>query len=96
MEEMVKQALAAVSAINDDMDQESDSQFHLVELRTTGYAILVQWLGRTVWSSEDDERAFDEERNEYEPLEPFLRRACAELARNVSAESAGLRTTGPA
>ena len=35
---------------------------------------IIKFLGRVVWSSEDDEREFIEAENEYEPLGEYLKR----------------------
>lgn len=42
------------------------------------YSIGIKFLGEYIWSSEDDERNYIEETDEYEPLEDYLRRVINE------------------
>lgn len=40
--------------------------------RSNGYSEIIEYLGQIIWSQENDERTFDEEKNQYEDLEQFL------------------------
>lgn len=50
------------------------TEFTLLEYRTNGYASIILFFGEQIWSSEDDNREYDEETDVYEPLENYLRR----------------------
>lgn len=39
---------------------------------TNGYEHCIEFNGMILWNSEDEERFFDEDKNENEPLEPFI------------------------
>jgi hypothetical protein len=45
---------------------------------TDGYVQWVDFYGVSVWCSEDDERTFDEDLNEYEPMRDHLLRVIAD------------------
>jgi hypothetical protein len=47
------------------------SYFNLV---TDGNTIIIQLFGIACWSSEEDERTFFEDKNEYEDLKEYLKR----------------------
>lgn len=51
--------------------------FHL-SITTDGFSTIVEYLGFTIWSSDDDERQEIEE-DVYEPLEVFLKRKINEI-----------------
>lgn len=48
------------------------------ELTTNGFYTMINFLGITIWSSENEEREYDEETDSYEPMEVYLRRALNE------------------
>jgi len=54
-----------------------DSYF---EYRTTGFADLILFDGLLLWSSETDDREFDEDKNDYEPLVPFIKKQFNQIA----------------
>lgn len=43
-------------------------------MQTDGLCVIIKFLGNTIWSSENDERDYVDNEDEYEPLAPFLRR----------------------
>ena len=45
-----------------------------VEYTSIGISEKITFLGVCVWSDEEDERVYNDEKDEYEPLEPYLRR----------------------
>jgi len=57
--------------------KEFDSYF---EYRTTGFADLILFDGLLLWSSETDDREFDEDKNDYEPLVPFIKKQFNQIA----------------
>lgn len=63
-----------VRALNTELfetDGEENTQF---EFTTTGFAQIITFGEMVVWSSEDDNREFFEDLNEYEPMETFIRK----------------------
>ena len=76
-------AFDAVEKINNDI-QSNINGVHLLEIESTGMQTIVKWLGVCLWNSDDDARTFNEEKNDYEPIEEFLRKKGRKLAESVS------------
>lgn len=38
-----------------------------------GHQVVVEFLGECLYNSENEEREFDEDKNDYEPIGPYLR-----------------------
>lgn len=60
-----------------EQHKEVDSYF---EYRTTGFAHLILFDESLLWSSEADDREFDEDGNDYEPLVPFIKKQFNQIA----------------
>ena len=61
------------------------SEFTLLEYRTNGNGEIILFFGEQIWSSEDDEREYvNEDEDEHEPIENFLRRKINEVVNLVS------------
>jgi len=60
-----------------EQHKEVDSYF---EYRTTGFADLILFDELILWSSETDDREFDEGKNDYEPLVPFIKKQFNQIA----------------
>jgi hypothetical protein len=41
---------------------------------TNGLASAIEFMGINIWCSENDEREYDEEKDDYEPMMAFIRR----------------------
>jgi len=55
-----------------------------LQFSTDGYASVIEFMGYVLWSTEDDEREYIEDKDDYEPLAPFVRRKFNELINNLS------------
>jgi len=69
----------AVLNINENIHVSLDRQgsstvFYPLVLNTDGMSVGVDFLGVRIWDDNTDSREFLEDRNDYEPLEPFLRK----------------------
>lgn len=74
---LLMQAYDAVVNINDTIVgcMDSESKYSMPVLLTTdGTSLLIEICGTQIWNDDEDDREFSEEKNEYEPLEPFLRK----------------------
>ncbi|HDZ25766.1 hypothetical protein LCGC14_1796160 [marine sediment metagenome] len=76
---MYKEALKAIGSINQEIydffEEKYSETFPILELQTDGFYIIINFMGNyRLWFSEEDEREFDEDKNDYEPFEPYLRR----------------------
>jgi hypothetical protein len=49
-----------------------NDEYTIFEMNTDGYTIIIKCCGFVIWNNEDDDREFDENKNEYELLVPFL------------------------
>ena len=74
----------AVSNINMDLQEDEKEDEIYLEIHTNGFCIVVKFLGEQIWSSENEDRNFDDDANEWEPLEPFLRKKCKDLIIKIS------------
>ena len=55
-----------------------------LQFNTDGYASVITFMDFELWSTENDERTYFEEIDDYEPLAPFVRRKFNELIDNLS------------
>jgi hypothetical protein len=76
--------LSAVESIYYEWDVISDEILN-PSVSMNGSCIIVEYLGMTIWNSENDERKFDETRNRYENIGCFLRKKINEINRKVGA-----------
>jgi hypothetical protein len=62
--------------INNDLYNKikDDDLYSLASLHSDGGTRLVKFLGVRIWDSEDDLREWDDIKDDYEPLEPYLRK----------------------
>lgn len=67
------------------VDQTGNDELSVV-LSTNGFGTVVEFLGVTIWSSEDDERSFvdDGHMEDYEPLEPFIREQINKMVKTLA------------
>ena len=54
------------------------------ELQTSGDCSIINFCGYPLWNSEDDEREWLENKNDYESLEDYLLRALKNYRDNIS------------
>ena len=85
---VVKKPYHLVQELNQEIhesEQYTDqySEFTLLEYRTNGYVELILFFGEQIWSSDDDDREYYEEIDEYESLDTYLRRKVNEVIRLI-------------
>lgn len=73
-----QEIIDAVRELNAEIYDRSKLEYVGFKANTDGMTFGVEFVGICIWNDDDDERAFDEEKNEYEPLVPFLRRRAIE------------------
>ena len=66
--------LAVVSELNEEIELKELASSYFLDFLSNGDCSVIKFLGESIWSSEEDERIFDEELNEYEPLRDYLKR----------------------
>jgi len=77
-----------IANIVSELNQELYDRFGEVEsafmYSTNGYAEVVSFNESVIWCSEMDDREFNEEKNGYEPFEPFIKRQFNEYVDKLS------------
>ena len=76
---MSEEALKAVENINQEIydffEEKYGETFPILELQTDGFASVITFMGNyQLWFSNEDDREFNEVKDEYEPFEPYLRK----------------------
>jgi hypothetical protein len=95
MNTLFKEAINAVEEINEKMfdqaEEGSSCQYILLEMKTTGDIIIIEFCGIQIWNSEEDEREFHDSTNilppqpgSYEPIRTYLNRQINELVKYIS------------
>lgn len=89
LKEIVKKEqtlLEAVDILNEEIDSiaifPEDHSYGLVYKYVSGIEV-VEFLGKTIYRSDIEERIYDEDTDEYESYESFLRRVVGEISRDV-------------
>jgi hypothetical protein len=72
------EALKTVENINlsDSYEKLGEKVYDELEFLTyhsDGIIERIKFLGKTIWDSENNDRKFNEDENEWEPLEPYIR-----------------------
>jgi len=77
MNKDLEEVIEVVGDLNDAFSSEDiDAEIQII---TNGMCFRVEFLSALVCSSEDDERLFDEDNNEYEPWNHCIKRIIKEL-----------------
>ena len=69
-----------VNELNCDLYEKHNEVDYNFNYRTTGFVAIILFDDFVLWSSEDDERSFDEQENEYENMTPFIKKKFNEFA----------------
>ena len=70
-----RQYIDLVYELNEELfEKYADQVSGFFEYNTDGYSHLIKFGGFVLWNSEDDDRSYVEKTDEYEPLEPFIRK----------------------
>jgi len=83
-----KEIIEIVEKINGEVFEHLERfglTYPFFELRTDGFSIIIIFMGyHRIWFSDEDEREFDEDKNEYEPLERYLRREAQKIIDQIN------------
>ena len=81
--EEILEAIEVVYKLNPDLSDDQLETFGYnplwFELHTNGDCVAIEFLGYPIWSSENDEREYLDDKDDYESLEDFLRREANKL-----------------
>lgn len=84
---MTNEALHIVEDLNQEIFDkygETFSQIFTFTVVAIGFYTSINFLGQVIWNSEEDDREWIEESNDYEPFEPYLRKKINELIQQIS------------
>ena len=73
-----EEIISAVFDINDDIFDEDYPDANYLSFVTNGWSSRVDYGNIRLWDDEEDTRIYDEEADEFEPIETCLRRRLAE------------------
>ena len=65
--------ITIVNELNDDIGDELENSQHSFNYTSNGYEDIILFNEQLLWCSENEDRKFIEETNEYEPLLPYLK-----------------------
>jgi len=75
MEEGIKEIERAVNSIEQDVFEQTGVEYFNISVLSNGFCQQVSFVGIELWNSNDDMREYvDENEEQYEPIEDFLRR----------------------
>ncbi len=75
MEEEIKEIERAVNSIEQDVFEQTGVDYFNISVLSNGFYQQVSFVGIELWNSDDDMREYvDEDEEQYEPIEGFLRR----------------------
>lgn len=89
--DLLGQAAAVVDDLNDKIfDKVGDCRYSPLSVLSNGYQVLIKWFDTVLWDSDNEDRAFDDNKNEYEPLKDFVIMRCHNLADAIKREATAL------
>jgi len=76
MNEQLLEVIKAIDELNEEFYEitKKDDDIFLSFKYFVGGVIQIKFRNVVIWYSEDDDRKFDEDKNEYEPFKQFLKR----------------------
>lgn len=80
-----EEIINAVRILNAEIYDNTKIEYITFGVRTDGLTFCVDFLGNRIWSDDDDDRHYDEESDEHEPLLNFLRRQAIAEIRKIAA-----------
>ncbi len=63
-----------INNLNDHLEKIDDKTSSCFSYKTNGYQTLIMFDDNILYNDDWDERFFDEDKNDYEPLEPFIKK----------------------
>lgn len=85
MSDICRDSFNIVTKLNDWIrDNSTSSQQFVLEYHSDGYNVIIEFLGSKIWISYEDEREWIKEKNDYEPLEDYLKREINKMIDNLN------------
>ena len=75
-----------IEKLNEEIyDNGGDEEFTYFDFRTNGTSAIINFMGNyQMWHSDEDEREYNDDKDEYESLEQYLRREAKEIINQIS------------
>ena len=71
---MCNSKINLVSKLNEELFEKYKEVVHCFSYNTNGIYEMICFDSETLWQSNEDDRIFNEDENDYEPMETFIRR----------------------
>jgi hypothetical protein len=83
-----EEVIAVVERLNDEwwkvMEKRTEQDYvHPFQFLTDGTSMAVTFLEAGIWNDENDLRPYNEEKDEFEPLDVFLRREVQAIGKDI-------------
>ena len=69
-----QEIIEAVERINQEMFNNTGNEYMFLTYTTNGFSDAVEFMGVRVWDDNDNDQEYNEDTDEYEPIEACLRR----------------------
>jgi hypothetical protein len=73
-----QEIIEVIETLNQEMFNNTGNEYMFLSFHTNGWCQRIDFLGCQLWTDDDDMREYNEESDEYEPLETYLRRTLRE------------------
>jgi len=92
--ENIEEIEELVTELNETIENEEDG-YRLFEVRSMGWVIAIYYCGYPLWDSENDEREWNDDTDEPEPLKRHLLRVFFELIDKITEDAEKIRHSIP-
>lgn len=69
-----QESLDIINNLNSHLEEIDDKTSYRFSYKNNGYQTLIMFGEHILYNDDWDERGFDEEKDDYEPLEPFIKK----------------------
>lgn len=74
-----EEIMDAVNTLEQEIFEQTEGmEYFNIVATSNGFCTRVSFIGIELWNSEDDQREYIEDKDEYEPMETYLRRTINE------------------
>jgi hypothetical protein len=87
--------LEIVKQLNAELHERFGEQEYSFGYSTDGYCEMIDFGNMPIWNSEMDGREWDEEKNEYEPFEPYIKKEFDKLVDKLFSLNFGIVSAPP-
>ena len=83
MNDLIQEAINVVKSINEEIYEQHQSEFIPINCCTDGDEVCIEFLNQHIWTSIEDEREYLDDKDDWEPLEQFVRIKIMELINEI-------------